>query len=78
MLETHIVVSLLIFYLTFLFVLRLVFLMDLTITHMLLVHERVDMCLDALVSTHSLIMVSVPHVGMVFLLEVSILTLSRV
>jgi hypothetical protein len=31
---------------------------------------------DALVLTHALIVVFVPHVGMVFPLEVSILTLS--
>jgi hypothetical protein len=54
------------------------FLMDLTITHMALVHERVALCLDALVSTHVLIVVFIPHVGMAFLLEVSILTLSQV
>jgi hypothetical protein len=48
------------------------FLMNLTIAHMTLVHERVALCLDTLVLTHVLI------VGMVFLLEVSILTLSRV
>jgi hypothetical protein len=35
-------------------------------------------CLDSLVSTHAIIMVFVPGVGMVFPLEVSILTLSRV
>jgi hypothetical protein len=78
MLETHIIMSLLIFRLTFLLVLHLIFLVDLTIAHMVLVHERVVLCLDALVSTHALIMVFVPHVGMVFLLEVSILTFSRV
>jgi hypothetical protein len=48
-LETHIMMSLLIFHLIFLLVLRPVFLMDLTITNMVLVHERVDLCLDALV-----------------------------
>jgi hypothetical protein len=74
----HIMISLLIFCLTFLLMLHLIFLMDLTITHMVLVHERVVLCLDALVSTHTLIVVFVPHVGMVFSLEVSILTLSQV
>jgi hypothetical protein len=78
MLETHIMMSLLIFRLIFLLVLHLIFLMDLTITHMALVHERVALCLHALVSTHILIMVFVPRLGMVFLLEVSILTFSRV
>jgi hypothetical protein len=78
MLETHIMMSLLIFCLTFLLVLRLIFLMDLTIAHMVLVHERVVLPLDALVLTHALIVVFVPHVGMAFSLEVSILTLSRV
>jgi hypothetical protein len=44
---------------------HLIFLMDLTITHMVLVHERVVLCLDALVSTHTLIVVFIPHVDMV-------------
>jgi hypothetical protein len=78
MLETHIMMSLLIFCLTFLLVLPLIFLMDLTIAHMVLVHERVTLCLDILVSTHALIVVFTPHVCLVFLLEVSILTLNRV
>jgi hypothetical protein len=76
MLETHIMMSLLIFCLTFLLVLHLIFLMDLTIAHMALVHERVVLCLDALVSTHAHIMVFIPRVGKVFPIEVSILTLS--
>jgi hypothetical protein len=78
MLETHIMMNLLIFCLTFLLVLCLMFLMDLTITYMVLVHERVVLYLDALVSTHALIIVFVPCVGMIFPLEVSILMLSRV
>jgi hypothetical protein len=41
--------------------------MDLTITHMVLVHERVVLCLDALILTHVIIVVIVPHVGPVFL-----------
>jgi hypothetical protein len=77
MLETHIMMSLLIFHLIFLLMLHLVILMDLTITHMSLVHERVALCLDALVSTHVLIVLFVPRVGMIFLLEVHILTVSR-
>jgi hypothetical protein len=78
MLETHIMMSLLIFHLTFLLILCLIFLMDLTITYIVLVYERVVLCLVALVSTHALIMVFVPCIGMVSPLEVSILTLSRV
>jgi hypothetical protein len=41
-----------------------------------LVHGRVALFLDFLVLTHALIVLFVPHVGMVFPLEVSILTLS--
>jgi hypothetical protein len=78
MLETHIMMGLLIFCLTFLLVLHLIFLMDLTIAHMVLVHEKVVLCLDALMLTHALFVVFAPRVGMVFSLEVSILTLSRV
>jgi hypothetical protein len=47
----------------FFLMLHLIFLMDLTITHMVLVHERVVLCLDALVLTHALIVVFVPRVG---------------
>jgi hypothetical protein len=43
--------------------------MDVTITHMVWVHERIALCLDALVTAHVLIMVIVPRVGTVFLLE---------
>jgi hypothetical protein len=78
MLETHIMMSLLIFCLTFLIVLHLIFLMDLTIAHMVLIHERVVLCLDTMVSTHALIVVFVTCIGMVVPLEVSILTLSQV
>jgi hypothetical protein len=84
MLETHIVMSSLIFRLAFtlvlhfalLLMLRLVSLMDLTIAHMDLVHERTALCLDALVTAHVLIVVTVFRVGMIFLLESLILTLS--
>jgi hypothetical protein len=77
MLETHIVVSSLIFclvltlvlHLALLLVLCLVSFIDLTITHMVLVHRRTALCLDALVTSHVLIVVIVPCVGMVFLLE---------
>jgi hypothetical protein len=85
MLETHIVMSSLIFRLvltlvprlTYLLVFCLVSLMDLTIAHMVLVHERTTLCLDTLVTAHVLIVVIVPCVGMVFLLEGHTLTLSR-
>jgi hypothetical protein len=73
MLETHIVMSFLIFRL----VLRLTLLhgfflnslMHLTIAHMVLVHERTALSLDALVTTHTLIVVIVSRVGLVFLQE---------
>jgi hypothetical protein len=50
---------------------------DLTIAHMLLVHERIALCLDALVMALDLIVVIVPRVGMLFLLEGLTLTLSQ-
>jgi hypothetical protein len=84
MLETHVVMSLLIFRLaltlvlclTLLLMLCLSFLMDLTIAHMILVHERTTLCLDALVTAHVLIVVIVSHIDPVFLLEGPALTLS--
>jgi hypothetical protein len=94
MLETHIMVSSLIFCivlilvfhlvltlmlrLTLLLVFCLVSFMGLTITHMVLVHERTILCLDALVTAYVLIVVLVPRIGTVLPLEVPILTLSRV
>jgi hypothetical protein len=83
--KTHIVMSFLIFYLalslvlglTLLLVLCLSSLMDLTITHIVLVHERTALSLNALVTAHVLIVVIVSHVGMFFLLEGPISTLSR-
>jgi hypothetical protein len=75
MLETHIVMSSLIFCLILILVLHLVLLlvlhlvlllMDLTIAHMILVHERIAFSLDTLVTPHILIMVIVSHVGLVF------------
>jgi hypothetical protein len=85
MLEIHIVMSSLIscFILTLVFrlarTLRLRFtllhvlflssLMDLTIVHMTLVHERTALSLNALVTAHVLIVVIISHVGLVFLLE---------
>jgi hypothetical protein len=77
MLETHIVVSLLIFCLGLLLVLHLISFMDLTIAHMVLVHERIALCLDALVMTHALIVVIIPRVGTVFLIEGLTLALSQ-
>jgi hypothetical protein len=77
MLETRIVVSLLIFCLRFLLMLHLISFMDLTIAHMVLVHERITLCLDALVMTHILIVVIIPRVGTVFLIEGLTLALSQ-
>jgi hypothetical protein len=75
MLETSIVMSLLIFRLVLLFMLHLISFMDLTIAHMVLVYERIALCLDALLTAHVLIMVIIPRVGIIFPLEVPILTL---
>jgi hypothetical protein len=84
MLQTHIMMRSLIFRLILILVLRLthllmlylISLMDLTITHMVLVHERITLYLDVWVMAHVLIVVIIPHVGMVFLLEGLTLTLS--
>jgi hypothetical protein len=76
MLETHIVMSSLIFRPVLILVLCLVYLMDLTIAHMVLVHERITLCRDALVMTHVLIVVIVSLVDMIFLLESLTSTLS--
>jgi hypothetical protein len=73
MLETHIVMSSLIFHLDLILVhclaltlvLCLNFPMDLTITHMVLVHERMTLCLDALDAAHVLIVVIISCVGLV-------------
>jgi hypothetical protein len=93
MLETHIVMSSLIFCLALILMFRLdvtlvlhlaLFhvlclssLMDLTIAHMVLVHERTALSLDALVTAHVLIVVIVSRVGSVFPLEGPSPTLSR-
>jgi hypothetical protein len=85
MLETHIVMSSLISCLVLILMFRLtrtlmlclalfhvlclISPMNLTIAHMVLVHERTTLSLDALVTAHVLIMVIVSHVGLVFLLE---------
>jgi hypothetical protein len=74
MLETHIVMSSLTFrlvltlvlHLALFLVLCLVPLMDLTIAHIVLVHERTTLCLDALVMVYVLIMVNVYRVGPIF------------
>jgi hypothetical protein len=63
--------------LALLLVLCLSSLMDLTIAHMVLVHEGTALSLDALVTAHVLIVVTVSHVGLVFPLEGSSPTLSR-
>jgi hypothetical protein len=84
-LETHIVMSSLIFCLVLILMLCLaLFLvfclsshMDLTIAHMVLVHERATLCLDALDTAHVLIVVIVSRVGLVSLLEGPTFTLSR-
>jgi hypothetical protein len=52
-------------------------LMDPTIAHMVLVHERTALSLDALVMAHILIVMIVFHVGLIFLLEGSFPTLSQ-
>jgi hypothetical protein len=72
--ETHIMMSFLIFRLalslvlclTLLLVLCLSSLMDLTIAHMVLVHERTTLSLDALVTAHVLIVVIVSRAGLFF------------
>jgi hypothetical protein len=51
--------------------------MDLTIAYMVLVHERTALSLDALVTAHVLIVVTVYRVGLVFPLEGPLPTLSR-
>jgi hypothetical protein len=92
MLETHIVMSSLMFRLSLILVLRLAFtlmlrltffhmlclssLMDSTIAHMVLVHERTALRLDALITAHVLIVVTVSRVGLVFLMEGPFPTLS--
>jgi hypothetical protein len=101
MLETHIVMSLLIFRLVLILMFHLTFtlvllllpshvlclalllvlclssLMDLTIAHMVLVHEKTALSLDALVTAHVLIVVTVYRVDLVFLLEGPFPTLNR-
>jgi hypothetical protein len=82
MLETHFVMSSLIFRLVLILMFRLAFtlvllftpfhvlclssLMDLTIAHMILVHKRIVLSLDALVTIHVLIVVTISRVGLFF------------
>jgi hypothetical protein len=101
MLETHIMMSSLIFCLVLILMFHLAFtpvlllvlshvlclallvvlchssLMDLIITHMVLVHERTALCLDALDTAHVLIVFIISHVGLVFLLKGPSPALSR-
>jgi hypothetical protein len=51
--------------------------MHLTITHMVLVHERTALSLDTLVTAHVLIVVIVSRVGLIFLQEGFTPVLSR-
>jgi hypothetical protein len=51
--------------------------MDPTIAHMVLVHERTTLSLDALVTAYVLIMVTVSRVGLVFPLDGPFPTLSQ-
>jgi hypothetical protein len=60
--------------LALLLVLCLSSLMDLTIAHMILVHERTALCPDALDMTHILVVVIVSHVGLVHVLIVVIVS----
>jgi hypothetical protein len=93
MLETHIVMSSLIFHLVLILMFRLALtlvlrltlfhvlclalllvlclnsFMDLTIAHMVLVHERTALCLDALDTAHILIVVIVSRLDLIFPLE---------
>jgi hypothetical protein len=93
MLETHIVMSSLMFCLSLILVFRLAHtlvlhlalfhvlclssLMDLTIAHMVLVHKRTVLSLDALVMAHVLIVVTVSRIGLIFPLEGPSHTLSQ-
>jgi hypothetical protein len=60
-----------------LLVLCLSSLMDPTIAHMVFVHERTALSLDALVTAYVLIVVTISHVGLVFPLEGPFPTLSQ-
>jgi hypothetical protein len=56
-------------WLALLLVLRLCSLMDATIAHMVLVHERTALSLDALVMAQVLVVVVVSRIGLIFPLE---------
>jgi hypothetical protein len=60
-----------------LLVLCLSSLMDLTVAHIVLVHKRTALSLDALITAHVLIVVTVYRVGLVFPLEGHFSTLSQ-
>jgi hypothetical protein len=93
MLETHIVMSLLISCLILILMFRLTFtlvlcltllhmlflssLMDLTIAHMVLDHERTALSLDTLVIAHVLVVVIISRVFLIFLLDDPTPTLSQ-
>jgi hypothetical protein len=93
MLETHIMMSSLICRLVLIIVLRLAHTlvlrlilfhvlclishMDLTIAHMVLVHERTALRLNALVMSRVLVVVIISGIGLIFLLEGPTPTLSR-
>jgi hypothetical protein len=93
MVETHIMMSSLIFCLVPILMFRLAFtlvlllalfhvlylslLMDPTIAHMVLVHERTALSLDTLVRAHVLIVVTVSSVCLIFPLVDPFPTLSR-
>jgi hypothetical protein len=62
---------------TLFLVLCLSSLIDLTITHMVLVRKRTTLSLDALVTTHVLIVVIISRVGLFFQLKGLTLTLSQ-
>jgi hypothetical protein len=64
----HLILTLVLHH-TLLLMICLISLIDLTITHMVLVHETIALCLYALVMAHILIVVIVSHVGPIFLLE---------
>jgi hypothetical protein len=77
MLETHIVMSSLIsrLVLTLTFCLTLLLMLCL-VAHIILVHEKTTLCLDALFTTYVLIMMIISRAGLVSLLEGLTLTLS--
>jgi hypothetical protein len=93
MLETHIVMTSLMFHLSLILVFRLAHTlvlhlalfyvlclispMNLTIAQMVLVHERIALSLDVLVKAYVLVVVIVSRVGLIFSLEGPSSTVSR-